>query len=88
MLECLRFNSVNSKRLDLSVKPYDEDKTLVFPDVGEVKSATLYSSDDVVPHTVFEQRILPIELDGNKQKIVLPKLSIATVQIKVSEGVK
>ena len=64
---------------------FDEDKLFLFQDAGEIISSVLYSSDDVVPHTVFEQSNLPIKKDGNWQKTILPKHSIAAVRINLTE---
>lgn len=66
-------------------RSFDEDKLFLFQDAGEIISSVLYSSDDVVPHTVFEQSNLPIKKDGNWQKIILPKHSIAAVRINLTE---
>ena len=61
-----------------------ENKTFYFSNPGIITNATLYFSDDVVPNTVFEQSTLPLESDMVLQKVVLPKHSIAHIQIKLS----
>lgn len=65
-------------------RSFDEDKTFTFSNPGTITQATLYSSEDVVPNTVFEQSTLPLESDKDLQKVVLPKHSIAHIQIKLS----
>ena len=65
-------------------RTFDENKTFYFSNPGIITNATLYFSDDVVPNTVFEQSTLPLESDMVLQKIVLPKHSIAHIQIKLS----
>ncbi len=64
-------------------RSYDENKTFIVPAVGDIICSTLYSSDDVVPHSVFEQSALPVTEKANAQEIILPKHSIAFVQIKL-----
>lgn len=66
-------------------RSYDENKTFEFKKVGEILSSTLYSSDYVVPHTVFEQSDLEVELNGDTQKVVLPPHSITLLQIRLPE---
>ncbi len=65
-------------------RTFDKNKTFYFSNPGIITNATLYFSDDVVPNTVFEQSTLPLESDMVLQKIVLPKHSIAHIQIKLS----
>ena len=65
-------------------RTFDKNKTFYFPNPGIITNATLYFSDDVVPNTVFEQSTLPLESDMVLQKVVLPKHSIAHIQIKLS----
>lgn len=65
-------------------RAFDENKTFYFSNPGTITNATLYSSEDVVPYTVFEQSALPLASDGALQKVTLPKHSIAHIQIKLS----
>lgn len=67
-------------------KSFDKDKAFTFSDMGEVIQSTLYSSEDVVPNTVFETSVLPITAKNSSRKVVLPKHSIAHIQIKLSDN--
>ena len=66
-------------------RSYDESKTFIFPGVGHVKSGVLYSSEDIVPHTVFQTDTLSVEQTGDSRKIVLPCHSIAHITISMEE---
>lgn len=66
-------------------RSYDGNKTFFIPDQGEVVTSVLYSSDDIVAYSVFEEQALPIEASHATRKMVLPCHSLALVQIKLSD---
>ena len=79
VIATLKDNILNCTFINRS---FDEDKTFSFSNLGTITNATLYSSEDVVPFTVFEQSALSLISDGALQKAILPKHSIAHIQIK------
>ncbi len=64
-------------------RSFDHDKVFRFPEAGEAVRATLYTSDDVVPCTVFEEKELPLRGSSSTLEAVLPPHSIALVQLKL-----
>lgn len=62
-------------------RSFDQPKVFTFPTIGTIADAVLYSSEDVVPYTLFEKSALTVNTEGDLQKVVLPKHSIAHIQI-------
>lgn len=65
-------------------RSYREAKKFILPVVGEVILSNVYSSEDIVPNTVFVQNPLPVDTVDNTLEISLPAHSIAIVQINLS----
>ena len=65
---------------------YDSEREFSFNLKGKVLEATLYSSEDVTPHSFFEKSPLSVTSSRKDIKTVLPAHSVA--QIKLSLGKK
>ncbi len=63
-------------------RSYDQEKTFTLKNSGEVMSAVLYSSDDVIPNTVFGTSDLPVKICGEKFEVVLPAHSMGLIRIQ------
>lgn len=68
-------------------RSFDKEKKFVLPDIGELKNASLYSAEDVVPNTVFDLSTLPVTKKENSLEILLPAHSVAQIQIKLPETI-
>lgn len=64
-------------------RSFDQNKTFRFPKAGEVVQATLYTSGDVVPNTVFEECGLSLSSADGMLEAALPAHSLALVRIKL-----
>ena len=64
-------------------RSFDKAKNFILPLKGEVISAELYSSDDVIPYSRFEKNRLKPKVGTNNLKIEIPKHSMAFLQIKL-----
>ena len=60
-------------------RSYDTEKKFTLNNCGKVISARLYSSDDVVPNTVFAVSELPVSQNGGRAETVLPPHSMAQI---------
>ena len=65
----------------LTNRSYDQEKCFLIAGCGKLISAKLYSSDDVVPGTVFSQGDIAVKADGENIEIVLPPHSIAQIKM-------
>lgn len=63
-------------------RAFDEEKTFVLENTGEVAESKLYTSDDVVPGTAFEIKALPLNAENGKITCKLPPHSIAVIRTK------
>ena len=66
-------------------RSYNEAKKFILPYVGELVLSTVYSSDEVVPNTVFVPSALPVKAVDASWEITLPAHSIAMLQINLSK---
>ena len=64
-------------------RSYDQDKQFFMPKIGTPVSSTVYTSEDVVPHTAFEEKQLPFTESDDCIQLKLPAHSIACLQIKL-----
>lgn len=62
---------------------YDTDREFRFSLKGEVLEATLYSSEDVTPHSFFEQSELKVTAKRKDIKTVLPPHSAAIIKLAI-----
>ena len=60
---------------------YDSDRTFSFPLKGKVMDATLYYSEDVTPHSYFEESPLEVTSARKLIRTVLPPHSAALIRI-------
>ncbi len=65
-------------------RSFDQPKTFRFPHAGEVVRTTVFSADDVVPNTVFEESELELAPQDGCLVATLPEHSIALIQIKLA----
>ena len=63
-------------------RSYAKDKRFTLRDCGEILSAVLYRSEDVVPTSVFEKTDLPVETSDGAVETVLPPHSIAQIRMR------
>lgn len=70
--------------LTLINRSFDRSKTFRIPTVGETLRATLYSADDVVPNTTFEEAQLTLAGSGSSLEATLPAHSLALLQFKLN----
>jgi len=63
-------------------RAFDEEKTFVLENTGEVAESKLYTSDDVVPGTAFEIKALELNAENGKITCKLPPHSIAVIRTK------
>ncbi len=61
-------------------RSYAKEKRFTLRDCGEVLSSVLFSSEDVVPGSVFEKSDLPVKRSGGTVEAVLPPHSIAQIR--------
>lgn len=66
-------------------RSYDKEKKFVMPEVGELILSEVYSSDDVVPNTIFDKSVQSVEKRNGSWEIIVPKHSIVLLKIKLSE---
>ena len=64
-------------------RSFDKNKTFNLPIKGEIITAELYSSEDVIPYSRFEKGDLNIKNSEDSLKIVMPKHSMALLKIKI-----
>ena len=64
---------------------YDTDKEFGFALKGKVLDATLYSSEDVTPHSFFEESPLEVKAGRKDIKTVLPPHSAAILRISLAK---
>ena len=62
---------------------YDTDREFSFALKGKVLDATLYSSDDVTPHSFFEESPLEVKAGRKDIKTVLPPHSAAILRLAI-----
>ena len=62
---------------------YDTDREFRFNLKGKVLEATLYSSEDVTPHSFFEQSELEVTAKRKDIKTVLPPHSAAIIKLAI-----
>jgi len=64
-------------------RSYREDKPfqLLYP--GEITQAVLYSGEDVVPNSFFQESVPDVKRDAEGIRLVLPPHSIAVLKIRV-----
>ena len=63
---------------------YDSDREFNFDLKGKVDEATLYSSEDVSPHSYFEESPLEVSSGSKGVKTVLPPHSAAIIKMVIS----
>lgn len=63
-------------------RAFDEEKKFVIQNAGEVIEARVYTSDDVVPGTVFAIKELPAKAEDGEVSVTLPPHSIAVIKTK------
>ena len=61
-------------------RAFDEKKKFVLMNAGEIVKAEVYTSDDVVPGTVFEIKELPLKTENGEIACELPPHSIAVIK--------
>ena len=64
---------------------YDTDREFSFALKGKVLDATLYSSEDVTPHSFFEESPLEVKAGRKDIKTVLPPHSAAILRISLAK---
>lgn len=64
-------------------RSYDQSKKFTLNNCGAVISAILYSSDDVLPYTVFEVTPLSVVCENSTIEVVLPPHSLALIQTEL-----
>ncbi len=64
---------------------YDTDREFSFALKGKVLDATLYSSEDVTPHSFFEESQLEVKAGRKGIKTVLPPHSAAILRISLAK---
>ena len=62
---------------------YDTDREFSFALKGKVLDATLYSSEDVTPHSFFEESPLEVKAGRKDIKTVLPPHSAALIRLAI-----
>ncbi len=62
---------------------YDTDRDFSFALKGKVLDATLYSSEDVTPHSFFEETPLEVKAGRKDIKTVLPPHSTALIRLAI-----
>ncbi|MBR3504774.1 MAG: hypothetical protein IKO07_11135 [Clostridia bacterium] len=62
-------------------RAYAKEKRFTLRGCGEILSAVLYRSEDVVPTSVFEKAALPVTVVDGTAEIVLPPHSIAQIRM-------
>ena len=62
---------------------YDTDREFYFALKGKVLDATLYSSEDVTPHSFFEETPLEVKAGRKDIKTVLPPHSAALIRLAI-----
>jgi alpha-N-arabinofuranosidase len=62
---------------------YDTDREFCFALKGKVLDATLYSSEDVTPHSFFEETPLEVKTGRKDIKTVLPPHSAALIRLAI-----
>lgn len=65
-------------------RSYDHEKKFSLEKYGDLTSAVLYTSDDVVPGSEFTVTDLPVQMTEDTLELVLPGHSIAQLQLKLS----
>jgi hypothetical protein len=63
-------------------RSFDQPKKFTLQNCGGVISAELYSSEDVVPGTVFEISDLAVTCENGTVEVILPPHSIAVVRLE------
>ncbi len=66
-------------------RSYDKDKKYIIRNCGNVISAAVYSSDDVVPGSTFTKETLNYNVTTDGTETVLPPHSIAQIQFEISQ---
>ena len=64
---------------------YDTDRTFTLPVRGEVLEASLLCSDDVRPHSYFEEKELPVSRQRKAVSATLPPHSVALIRIRLKK---
>ena len=65
-------------------RAFDREKKFSLDNGGELISAVVYASDDVVPGSEFTVSDLPVARIGEALEVTLPGHSIAQIQMKLS----
>ena len=63
-------------------RAYAKEKRFILHGCGEILSADLYRSDDVVPTSVFDKTALPVTVNDAAAEIILPPHSLAQIRMK------
>ncbi len=63
-------------------RAFDEEKEFIIQNAGETIGAYAYTSDDVVPGTVFEVKELPVKHEKGGITVALPPHSFAQIRTK------
>ena len=66
-------------------RAYAKDKRFMLRDCGEILSAALYRSEDVVPTSVFEEAELSVEASDGSIETTLPPHSIAQIRMRIEQ---
>ena len=64
-------------------RSFDEEKEFILKNIGGVIRSEIYTSDDVVPGTVFEIKALPVKTENGQMTCRLEPHSIAVIKTKV-----
>ena len=63
-------------------RSYDKKKKFSINNCGNVIAAVLYTSEDVVPNTVFETMDIPVSWENGWAEVVLPPHSMALIRME------
>lgn len=64
---------------------YDTDREFTFNLKGKVLEAVLQHSDDVTPHSFFEESRLEVASGGKSLRAVLPPHSVALIRLAIGK---
>ena len=64
-------------------RSFDAEKTFAIQNIGEVRKAVLYSSEDIVPNSEFEEGALELKAENGELKAVLPAHSMALIEFAI-----
>lgn len=70
--------------LTLINRSFDHTKPFCVPGLGECITATVYTSEDVVPNTTFTESALPLTHSDSRRTAVLPAHSLALLRFRLN----